>query len=272
MNGPKLLVHHGDGGSSLPKPPKISRVTDGPIPVVDPYNFIDPLADDYFHDQWNAVAEHNTAVYRRVFRPMPDNDVKTWSEYKEFFAFGERLAQAEGGDKGKMRMQKEQPGASGPAGAPAALSGGNKLFGKASQKSKHDDIEEYANGGEDVDQDEKQRIKDELKGTSEEVKEEHEVKSEVQHVEHEVKDEINSLEHPTRKRAKSNTTKQGQSHILPRDTMEELLGEVQGHLVIWPTEWLCKEDQNGNFLYNIDKYDYVLSLLIFRVQPMEIYD
>ena len=36
--------------------------------------------------------------------------------------------------------------------------------------------------------------------------------------------------------------------------MEELLCEVQGHLVEWPMDWLAKEDANGNFLYNIDKY------------------
>ena len=101
LGHPKPLVHHGDGGSILGDPPKISKVTDQPIPIVDPYNLVDPLAESFFYDQWDAVAEHNTEVYRRVFHPMPDNDVKTWSEYKEFFAFGERLAKAQGGEKGQ---------------------------------------------------------------------------------------------------------------------------------------------------------------------------
>jgi phospholipase D1/2 len=271
LTGPKPLVHHGDGGSSLPTPPKISRVTDGPIPVVDPYNLVDPLADSYFHDQWNAVAQHNTAVYRRVFRPMPDNDVKTWSEYKEFFAFGERLAQAEGGEKGKMRTQKEQTGASGPAGAVHGTKLGSKVLqGNGGSKSSRDGIQEYADAGEDVKRDEKERIKHELKGTKEEVADEkQEIGSEVKHAEHEVRDDVHLLEHhlsrdqtKQRQRAKSNATKAGQLNILPRDVMEELLSEVQGHLVIWPTDWLEKEDANGNFLYNIDKYDFLWELLI----------
>jgi hypothetical protein len=35
--------------------------------------------------------------------------------------------------------------------------------------------------------------------------------------------------------------------------MEEFLSEVQGHLVVWPTDWLAKEDANGSFLHSLDK-------------------
>jgi hypothetical protein len=272
LSGPPPLVHHGDGGSTLPSPPQKSRVTDGPVPVVDPYNFTDPLADSFFYDQWNAVAEHNTAVYRRIFRPMPDNDVKSWSDYKESFAFGERLAQAEGAEKGKMRMQKEQQGASGPAGA---IVGKHSKFlqGSKGEKSSRDDIEEFASAGEDIQRDEKERIKEELKGTKEEIvqekdqlergaeKVEHGGECGAKHLEHELKDGFHGVEHnlsgspgtQRRRRAQSNATRAGQFSVLPRDTMEELLSEVQGHLVVWPQDWLAKEDANGNFLYNIDK-------------------
>ena len=272
LGSPKPHVHHGDGGSFVLKVPKISQVTEKPIPKVDPYNFIDPLDETFFFDQWHAVAEHNTAVYRRVFRPMPDNDVKTWAEYKEFFAFGERLAKAQGGEKGKMRTQQEQTGASGPVGAPAS----GKLF--VASKADHgnrDDIKEYAEGGEDVAKDEKERIKEDLKVTKGRLKHgEEEFKDEMKLIDHEMKEDMSEVKSsmervpsepgtpltPTstrRRRAKSNPYKGGLS-ILPRDTMEELLGEVQGHLVIWPTDWLEKEDANGNFLYNIDKYAFAI--------------
>jgi len=198
--------------------------------------------------------------------------VKTWAEYKEFFAFGERLAKAQGGEKGKMRTQQEQTGASGPVGAPAS----GKLF--VASKADHgnrDDIKEYAEGGEDVAKDEKERIKEDLKVTKGRLKHgEEEFKDEMKLIDHEMKEDMSEVKSsmervpsepgtpltPTstrRRRAKSNPYKGGLS-ILPRDTMEELLGEVQGHLVIWPTDWLEKEDANGNFLYNIDKYAFAI--------------
>ena len=262
LASPKPLVHHGDGGSILPTTPRKSRVTGKLIPVVDPYNVVDPLDETYFFDQWDAVAQHNTEVYRRVFHPMPDNEVKTWSEYKEFFAFGERLAKAEGGDKGKMRTQQEQSGASGPVGAV----GGGKLLDKVGRKehSSRDGVKEYVEGGEEVEREEKERIKQDLKETRGELEhEEKEVKDEAKHAEHEVKDGMHAAkeamegkspkESERKRRARENTLKSGHFSILPRDTMEELLGEVQGHLVVWPMDWLAKEDANGNFLYNIDK-------------------
>jgi phospholipase D1/2 len=287
LGSPKPHVHHGDGGSFNLEPPKVSQVTEKEIPRVDPYNFIDPLAETFFFDQWHAVAEHNTAVYRRVFRPMPDNDVKTWAEYKEFFAYGERVAKAQGGEKGKMRTQAEQSGASGPVGAPT----GGKLFSVSkADHGKRDGVKEYAKGGEDVAKEENERIKEDLKQTKGRLKhDEDEFKDEMKHIDKEMKEDLSeaklSLEHtasepgsaplsPTstrRRRAKSNAITGGMA-ILPRDTMEELLGEVQGHLVIWPTDWLEKEDANGNFLYNIDKYVLCYMFLTSRVQPMEIYD
>jgi len=267
LASPKPLVHHGDGGSILPTPPKISRVTDLPIPIVDPYNIVDPLEDEFFFDQWDAVAKHNTAVYRRVFHPMPDNEVKTWSEFKEYFAYGERLAKAEGGEKGKLRIQREQPGASGPVGAlgAAKLNPAGKL-----ERKNRDSIKEYAEGGQQIHEEEKKKIEEDLKETKHELThEESAIKDDVKHFGVEVKDGVHEmkdeLEHThskgsvdfsavKRRRAKSLATKAGNLSILPRDTMEELLREVQGHLVVWPTDWLAREDANGNFLYNIDKY------------------
>jgi phospholipase D1/2 len=34
---------------------------------------------------------------------------------------------------------------------------------------------------------------------------------------------------------------------------EELLGMVQGHLVMFPYDWLAKEELNSNWLYQVDQ-------------------
>lgn len=48
--------------------------------------------------------------------------------------------------------------------------------------------------------------------------------------------------------------------IYQRETAEKLLNETQGHLVDFPTEWLLRELESGNWFYNTD-----------RLPPLEIY-
>ena len=85
-------------------------------PFVDQDCMRDPLNDSFYLDTWQAVAENNTKLFRTVFRCMPDNEVKTWKEYKEYAAYTERFAQAQGASKSKDRIQQEAPGSSGPPG------------------------------------------------------------------------------------------------------------------------------------------------------------
>jgi len=266
---PKWGVHHRDSINVLPAVPQQSLVTDRPIPVVDPYNVVDPLDEKFLFDEWDAVARHNTEVYRRVFRPMPDNEVKTWTDYKEFFAYGERLAKAQGGETGKVRQHKEQDEASGPVGA-LATSKALKIAGK-------NEAGDRGNVKEHIEKAEEERIKEKVQATGAELQreksvvkddvksEENQIKGETEKITHEVKDEVlhqtksrssqdGGLTAARRRRSKSLSSRAGQFSILPRDIMEELLCEVQGHLVEWPMDWLEKEDANGNFLYNIDKY------------------
>ncbi|KAH0536430.1 hypothetical protein FGG08_006699 [Glutinoglossum americanum] len=85
-------------------------------PFVDKDCMRDPLNDSFHLSIWHAVAENNTKLFRQVFRCMPDNEVKTWKEYKEYVAYGERFAHAYGGGKGKARTQQECQGKTGPPG------------------------------------------------------------------------------------------------------------------------------------------------------------
>ncbi|KAI9851250.1 MAG: Phospholipase D1 [Thelocarpon superellum] len=90
-------------------------LTDLRRPMVDRDCMKDPLDDAFYLDTWHAVAENNTKIYRHVFRCMPDSEVKTWKEYKEYAAYAERFAQAQGG-RSKSRMQQDSQGKSGPPG------------------------------------------------------------------------------------------------------------------------------------------------------------
>jgi phospholipase D1/2 len=105
-----------------PQPPPLaaepvnSLVADMKRPVVDKDCMRDPLSDIFHHDVWHTVAENNTRLFRLVFRCMPDNLVQTWKKYKEYAAYGERFAQAQGAAKSKLRMQQESVGRTGPPG------------------------------------------------------------------------------------------------------------------------------------------------------------
>lgn len=51
----------------------------------------DPVNPSFIDDIWARAAMNNTKLYRRVFRCMPDSEVSTWSEYREYMAYGERF-------------------------------------------------------------------------------------------------------------------------------------------------------------------------------------
>lgn len=50
----------------------------------------DPLAP-FIDEIWNHVAQNNTKLYRRVFRCMPDSEVTTWAEYREYVEYSAKF-------------------------------------------------------------------------------------------------------------------------------------------------------------------------------------
>jgi phospholipase D1/2 len=104
-------------------------------PVVTEDCMRDPLNDTFYIDIWHTVAENNTKLFRHVFRCMPDSEVKTWKEYKEYMAFGERFSQMQGAGKSKVRVQQEKKGVSGPPGDRiAGIVGDAEKIGKAAER------------------------------------------------------------------------------------------------------------------------------------------
>ena len=109
-------------------------VADMKRPFVDKDCMRDPLNDSFFQDTWHAVAENNARLFRQVFRCMPDNEVKSWKDYKEYAAYSERFSQAQGGGKSKDRVQQDAPGSSGPPGQ-SILSDRLRMLGPIGEKA-----------------------------------------------------------------------------------------------------------------------------------------
>jgi phospholipase D1/2 len=71
----------------------------------------DPLDSDFYENVWSRVAANNTKLYRRVFRCMPDSEVSTWTEYREYVDYAERFrASMEGKSQSEERESKSESG------------------------------------------------------------------------------------------------------------------------------------------------------------------
>jgi phospholipase D1/2 len=58
----------------------------------------DPLSDT-FESLWNSRARTNTEIFRKVFRAVPDDTVRNWNDYKEFYEYYFHPGGAAGNDK-----------------------------------------------------------------------------------------------------------------------------------------------------------------------------
>ena len=74
-------------------------------------------------------------------------------------------------------------------------------------------------------------------------------------------DSLNQNLHPhasIRRRRRGNTRGSrrefsSNDQVMDRKTAESLLCMIQGHLVVWPYDWLITEAEGGNWLYSIDQ-------------------
>ncbi|KAI9671919.1 MAG: Phospholipase D1 [Caeruleum heppii] len=281
----------------------------------------DPLNEAFYLDTWHTVAENNTKLFRTVFRCMPDNQVTTWKEYKEYAAYAERFAQAQGEGKSRTRRQQEHAGKSGPPGQ-NLVSGGEKLAGlgaigetldEAGKETKKllekSPTRQRENGGLGRVEDwatEANRAQDErrVREKQQEGRATHGAGTmEPTGVTGEVLDEKTAIRtgnggasdltsvpsgadegdtdpmprkpsasagglpeaahtntHSTsqRRRRRTGTRSSRREFHASDDIMatveaEQVLGMTQGHLVVWPYDWLAREEQGGNWLYSIDQ-------------------
>ncbi|KAL8757950.1 MAG: hypothetical protein Q9184_004071 [Pyrenodesmia sp. 2 TL-2023] len=284
-------------------------------PLVDKDCMKDPLNDAFFLDTWHAVAENNTKLYRNVFRCMPDNEVKTWKEYKEYAAYAERFAQAHGGGKSSDGVKKDVPSPSGPPGQ-VSTADRLRLLGPLGEKAadaeaKSESFAEKIKSSLPVkgnnNKSNQDRSLGNLEGWAEEA---NRVQAERQH-KHISGDTItdekaapeaeagepaattqqqqsdpnvkgfttlkpcttfdsaameksitppsintNQQQQPKRRRRATTRSSRREFHatddLIDKVAAEELMRMVQGHLVVWPYDWLVREEQGGNWLYSID--------------------
>ncbi|KAG6238984.1 hypothetical protein E4U25_001263 [Claviceps purpurea] len=70
----------------------------------------DPLLPSFIDDIWNRAATNNTKLYRRVFRCMPDSEVTTWQQYRDYMEYGAKFqASMEGKPVGEETELKPEP-------------------------------------------------------------------------------------------------------------------------------------------------------------------
>lgn len=299
----------------------------------------DPINDSFFLDTWHQVAENNTKLFRQVFRCMPDNEVRTWKEYQEYAAFGERFSKSQGGGKSQQHRSQDAPGKTGPPGTgltekvtTAAGSMGTKLGAQAgalgdklSEKLTHQtektpdtssqNHHSRIGGVEQWAQDQEKRVQDasppppgSCNGGTLHINT-HNEQLAPQPADDAIVSPMNPspigktytfpsaaaappippssdpsdpatrarnitisepAAHPSTGTPHRNSTKRSrrrattksstrQFHatdadiMLERDDAKKLLELVQGHLVVWPYDWLESEERGGGWLYNVDQ-------------------
>lgn len=88
---------------------------------IDPHAFQDPVDDSFYVDYWLTCAVHNTQIFRKVFKCVPDDTVTTWAEYKAFTAWSERLARSGKFGAKESREQRDAQAHSAPGGSESTL-------------------------------------------------------------------------------------------------------------------------------------------------------
>lgn len=260
--------------------PELGDIT---MPVVTPDMFEDPLDELFYLDVWHACAVNNTKLYRQVFRCMPDNEVKTWAAYKQYAAYTERFAQSMGAGKTKARTPPQPPATDNvlfgeKLGEKVAYDLGINLKGdnKNLADLRHDDpngerIEFHSNRPRSAShashassrlntavttattstasRDSNSRQDTNLNllhsgGTS--------------NVTYSSNTNLNAGPGSTKRRRRGTTRSSRRDFhasepLLEKAVAGRLLEKTQGHLVIWPYDWLLREEEGGNWLYSIDQ-------------------
>ncbi|PHH80154.1 hypothetical protein CDD80_2692 [Ophiocordyceps camponoti-rufipedis] len=251
----------------------------------------DPVDPGFMDEVWNRVAKNNTKLYRRVFRCMPDSEVSTWAEYREYMDYSERLRAAmEGKAPGEPSELKSETshGKEATAGGAGISAPGPEAIAKAARKEVRkvsDKLSEKvaadtektptAESGE-AQLSEKMPLRSPGSepllgatlgggpetptlppletGPSRERKTTtfNPVDNNSNNNNGTSSKEAGSIKR--RRRATTKGSKRGLSmeEMPSRSDAEELLKMIQGNLVQFPYDWLLTEEQNGNWGYQVD--------------------
>ncbi|PHH65559.1 hypothetical protein CDD81_1994 [Ophiocordyceps australis] len=157
------------GGPTVHIDPESGHATHGPfhpmaadiLPAdIDKDCMRDPVNPNFLDEIWNRAASNNTKLYRRVFRCMPDSEVSTWSEYREYVEYGERFRASM---EGRARADEApRPRDSTAAGAGVGAPGPEALMKSVGKTSKATDEKPKVTmpDGTETDLDEKAMMRD----------------------------------------------------------------------------------------------------------------
>ncbi|KZP31489.1 phospholipase D [Athelia psychrophila] len=195
-----------------------------PTPQIDPDGFEDPICDEFWKNVWVAAAVHNTEIYRKVFHAVPDDLVTTWKQYKEFVSYHDRLNQPVKGQGGTEPLARV-PSETADDNVPGKQNSPTKPESGPNEPSVHtqDPSENQPDG----------------------------------------QSNSNGQGTPPKNASERKPASRGVAEPFDaseREEMEKLLGELCGHLVVYPNRFLEGEDIANNFLFNAD-----------RLMPLPIY-
>ncbi|KAH3685525.1 hypothetical protein WICPIJ_003506, partial [Wickerhamomyces pijperi] len=223
---------------------------------IDPYCFSDPLAESFYEDVLFDIALRNTLIYREVFHCQPDDTVSTWKQYKAFTRLGAafNLAQDQeiaARERGMAEDVRKRSSTLTPSMQRSTENVGD--IGSDTRSINLDDADSVSVGilGDGPPIAESTTTAEGSNGTT-------------------APTGSNSANSQAAYARRTKSSMYGMRKKLARgdnervfdiSTAERLLDEVQGHLVLFPVDWLYKEIDGGNWFYNMD-----------RVPPIEIYD
>lgn len=213
-----------------------------PAPEIDPHGFQDPVCDEFFKDVWVAAAVHNTEIYRKVFHCTPDDLVTTWKQYKEFAQHQERLSKVPKDSQGQQDAAGTVPG----EGAGVAENPGPQGIHQPGEGpetgNRPDNLDVHTETEDSTDQPPSPRSSPSTRRNGKEPGLTAKPAGST------------TARTPTFDgRARRPTHPDEPLEQWERDEMEELLQDVRGHLVIYPTRFLEGEDVANNFLFNTDR-------------------
>ncbi|KAL4894339.1 hypothetical protein BDV59DRAFT_17177 [Aspergillus ambiguus] len=265
-------------GSGIPTAKEKLDTTKYPHPITPDLKHIfidkdcmrDPVIDLFYLDTWCAVADKNTKIFRSVFRCMPDSEVKSWKEYKEYSAYAERFAEMQSQHSAKAFQPSNQRQTGPPGtGATAALGLGMNVkshltpTGPAdvhspTEKSEHRgaDGNHHNNRSQSelakqetmssIDEKAALRPTDGANGRPEEGGSSGEDlekrRSDPAFVDYSEALNRNATTQSRRRRRRATTLGSRREfhaadEVMDRQRAEDLLNQVQGHLILWPYDW-----------------------------------
>jgi phospholipase D1/2 len=242
--------------ASAPAPPVLPP--DFAMPTIKSDMFADPLNDSFYLDIWSKVAKNNTELYRQVFRCQPDNEVKSWAAYKEAMDYGERFSQKQ--DMHLARNEQQQPPPSQPKENEKPTSSGGEPVSIRLNLPDADVTEKQQPDCDGTRPRATSHASSRLntattaasQPTGSRGSQGSNEKADASVTENKLGPSATGTTKQRRRRATTRSSKTA-NNVMEPELAEKLLTMIQGHLVIWPHDWLAKEQETGNWLYSIDQ-------------------